>query len=790
MSHKSFFLESIILFLIIITFFCIFFSEAVFLGKTLLPADITFFYSPWREYFPNLFKSASNWILFDELFEFAPWREWTKHQLLKGIIPLWDSHSFCGYPFLAIWQSAVFYPFDLILLSTSMASYPLWRSLFHILIAAFGMYWFLRKYPLKVGSSLLGAVLYSFSGFMIVWLGHPHFKVAAWLPWLFLSVRTLNRKPSLKPALGLVFVISMQFFAGHVETSLHVLTATFIYAIILLFNKNKHKNRFAGWVILAFLLALMLIAVNFLPFAEYLQNSSAYAARKSGVWVKPNFPLSLFSSLWEPKFFGSNADNNYFFPQFNSSEIMGGFVGILPFILALYSLLMIRKNREVMRLWLLLFFSIAIVFKIPPIFQLLHLIPVFKMSYNFRFLLITAFTISALAAMTLEKLQHSKFNYKYFVLFWLFPAAISIFMHIYYHSLIIKHLIPSYTLYQGLLSLFFWVSIPMILYIFRWNRIPERMRWMILILFCFSNLWLIERNYNHPFNPILLTPQTKLLENLPKKKGEYRILPLGYTYPPHLSILYDFQDIRGNDALTPLTEEQYLSLVAPEIYAPGLLPALRLLTMKHFNHWLIDLLNVRYIITPQHTSLDKWVKNKKRFQAQNYRLLNSKHGVSIYENLKSFPRTFLTDNIINFQSEKDAFLFLSKADAKPQPIFTIVCHKCKKLLKKDKTLIGNAKIVNYSSNKIIIKSKANKPSILVLSDTYFPGWQAFVNGQPHKIYQINHTLRGIILPSGTHQIKFIYRPFSFKLGLFISLLATMFFTILVVNQLTANQFHD
>jgi uncharacterized membrane protein YfhO len=54
--------------------------------------------------------------------------------------------------------------------------------------------------------------------------------------------------------------------------------------------------------------------------------------------------------------------------------------------------------------------------------------------------------------------------------------------------------------------------------------------------------------------------------------------------------------------------------------------------------------------------------------------------------------------------------------------------------------------------------------MLVLSDTYYPGWKVFVDGSPEKIYQANYTFRAVPLRAGTYQVKFVYDPMSFKLG--------------------------
>ena len=58
--------------------------------------------------------------------------------------------------------------------------------------------------------------------------------------------------------------------------------------------------------------------------------------------------------------------------------------------------------------------------------------------------------------------------------------------------------------------------------------------------------------------------------------------------------------------------------------------------------------------------------------------------------------------------------------------------------------------------------------ILVLSDTWFPGWIALVNGSKSPVLRVNHTLRAVALKPGISQIEFLYRPRSFIAGLILS----------------------
>ena len=57
---------------------------------------------------------------------------------------------------------------------------------------------------------------------------------------------------------------------------------------------------------------------------------------------------------------------------------------------------------------------------------------------------------------------------------------------------------------------------------------------------------------------------------------------------------------------------------------------------------------------------------------------------------------------------------------------------------------------------------------MVLSDVFYPGWQAHIDGKPAHIFQTNYIFRGVQLPPGEHTVTFSFRPLSFAIGCGIS----------------------
>lgn len=77
----------------------------------------------------------------------------------------------------------------------------------------------------------------------------------------------------------------------------------------------------------------------------------------------------------------------------------------------------------------------------------------------------------------------------------------------------------------------------------------------------------------------------------------------------------------------------------------------------------------------------------------------------------------------------------------------------------------------YEPEKVVVRAALAEPGYLVLSDTYYPGWEAWVDGQPAAILRADLLFRAVALEAGEHVVEFRYRPASLRWGAGISLAA-------------------
>jgi len=96
---------------------------------------------------------------------------------------------------------------------------------------------------------------------------------------------------------------------------------------------------------------------------------------------------------------------------------------------------------------------------------------------------------------------------------------------------------------------------------------------------------------------------------------------------------------------------------------------------------------------------------------------------------------------------------------------------------------NRGQVVYYSANKIIVNIETDEPTFMVLSEVYFQGWKAYVDGQEVPVMPAYSVLRSVFLGiPGKHEITFVYHPTSYLLGSFISLAALILATILLLKE--------
>jgi len=75
----------------------------------------------------------------------------------------------------------------------------------------------------------------------------------------------------------------------------------------------------------------------------------------------------------------------------------------------------------------------------------------------------------------------------------------------------------------------------------------------------------------------------------------------------------------------------------------------------------------------------------------------------------------------------------------------------------------------HRPNQVRIQAAMACRGMVILSDAYFPGWHATIDGAAAPIYEVNEAMRGVVVPAGSHTLRFQYRPFSVIAGFLLTL---------------------
>ena len=90
-----------------------------------------------------------------------------------------------------------------------------------------------------------------------------------------------------------------------------------------------------------------------------------------------------------------------------------------------------------------------------------------------------------------------------------------------------------------------------------------------------------------------------------------------------------------------------------------------------------------------------------------------------------------------------------------------------------------ATITGYENERVEVSLGDHAGGFLILSDTYYPGWKAWVDDEEMEILPVNHVFRGVPVRPGSERVEFVYDPSSFTLGAWISVIATCLFALLL-----------
>lgn len=280
-------------------------------GKTPIAARGVLFEAPWEEARPAGLLPPEHEDSPIQESRYYPWYAYLSHAAKSKDSILWNPLEGCGMPFMAQWRTRCFSPFSLPFYLFSAAFALKLSLLLKLFIAGLCSFYAARRFGFKTPLALAAGVAFEFSGPVYLWLGWPMSDVTPWLPLFLVYLERLFAAQYRSWALGAV-VVAVMALGGDPET----LTAALIFAAVYLvlrslLDRNDFQHVGGTLLVLALSAAagIAIAAFQILPFLEFLgQTTEANPARPALIALRDFVVAFLPDFLGSPSTVISNAD--------------------------------------------------------------------------------------------------------------------------------------------------------------------------------------------------------------------------------------------------------------------------------------------------------------------------------------------------------------------------------------------------------------------------------------------------------------------------------------------------
>jgi hypothetical protein len=733
---------------------------------------------------------------------FYPGRIFLTEMLKEGQLGFWDPYIFMGFPLLAEPEVGPLYPLNLLFALPIPHYYAL--TLFiviHYSLAGVFTYLLARSLNISRAGSFVSSLVFAFSGFLMAQLTNINIMNGSiWLPLILCLFSQAIRRRSYVFAAGAGIVLALQILSSHPQIILYILIILGLYYLYSLLTLPRAEMRPVLTLSLislsTVLVGMGLAAIQLIP-AWQLKELSALSESPGYDFVTAySLPKFRLLSFLFPNFLGNAVIGYKGEPYFEEHH---GYVGILPLILAALAWGK-RRDPEVRFFGLLAPLSTVLALgNETPLYHLLARVPVFNyFRIPARWLLALTFCLAILAGFGLDYLleqrgKRSLINWgKWLViagllltltlpsLFLYKKQAITatgfIMEHVYSGTAIyalralIRNL-PRFPdavqtnllarLFPPLLNplIFFLLtfnSSALLLFLFLRKKVPTRWFQIIAVGLITFDLFMTGGT------TINLVQEASYFDKRASTVFLEKNLGLARIYSPD----------RQGEAPQKLLDD------FPMIYhiqSTGSCPCLSVLILRRYDEFmdallqntrLLNLAGVKYILTAREEPEEWWHNTLHK--------VYSEEGLNIYENLDVMPRAFLVHQA---EVPGSGEAILAQLTGEEFDLSSSILLEESALARLESMARGSSpaegrdevRIVEYDANRVVIETTSSQAGFLFLSDAYYPGWKARVDGQEETVYRADYLFRAVPVPPGQHVVEFTFDPVAFKIGLAVAL---------------------
>ncbi len=695
-----------------------------------------------------------------------PFIHYSRECFWRGELPLWNPLSHCGVPFLAQWGTMTLYPLSLIYLLLPLPWSLGVFSLGHLWLGGLGMFLLARRWMGGGLGPAVAGVAFAFSGLSQSCLMWPNYTVAlGWMPWLILLVEKAWRVGG-RHLVVAAFVGALQMLSGVPEI---ILMTWGVLGLMAVGQTTRRDFRFVNWqrFVVIVLLVAGLSAAQLLPFFELLEHSQRQGGVSATKW---SMPLWGWANLVLPSF--------HYFRTTQGTLVQEGqnfFGSYYPglVVVALAGLAVWRVRRRMV--WLLAVVCLAGLVMawgdaFAPNRWLREWLPFAGFArYPVKFVTLAAFAFPLLAGFAVQwfskeasysesdfdsnlkgrSLASSSFHV---------VTGITLLLML---GLVLSELNHLETEVLNMLKQSFW-SRAIILLLVSWclRVIVSRSNFSHRLLFsCFliGALWLDLRTHLPNLNPTLpgavMTPGYAVAESDLKtapKLGEGRVFitPQAEKLLLRSSVADLGQDFIGKR----FAQWSNLNVLdgVPKVNGAA---TLRVWEQDQVQEWLyanatntpprlLDFLGATHQSAPDNPT--GWVK---RAQPMPWVTAGQR---AMFADAAETKRRMLAED---FAPEREVLLPIEASGA----------------VQATKVVGARVVQVKFEADNIGARVESAEPTMLVIAQTWYPAWEASVDGQPTRLWRANHAFMAIEVPAGAHRVELRYRDRAFQKGAWIGL---------------------
>jgi hypothetical protein len=678
--------------------------------------------------------------------QFYVFRVFEARHLLAGHLPLWNPYTYSGHPFLADIQSAVFYPPGLLTIFLSGPwGFPLYalelEAIGHVFLAGLFTYLFARRLLRADFPALVTAVTFAFGGYLA---SYPIqqlaiLEVQVWLPLILLLLTvTWDRWQERRQSRGAVWAglaLGVSLLAGHPQSSMYVLYIAAAYWGFLTYEGRKRLGAKAALFGLFLLTGLGVAAVQLVPGLEFMLLST----RAGGTYqeMAHGFPLHDILQVALPGIL---------------SQWSPLYVGILPLLLASLGVYLVRRRMVVfwvaVALAALLLslgggtFLYSVFYLLVPGFGIFRSQERAAFAFSFAMAVLAGYgaqvVVGPWAQRTRELIEAGLWGVVAAV-----GASMGLMLAFLWGWLRAGLAVDSPfgpMLNRAVLLVVFLLLGAACLYARR-RELTSAVGLMavVLVVIIFDLFTVNWQNNFQAANPLQDYGPKALLTPIQADDAAGRVYN-EWRLPGNYGMYYEIEDTGGASPLRIAWYDELLEGV----------PVERL--------W--ELTGVEYAIT--------WRGTLAVASQRVYEESAGQDSTYLHRLAEQYPRAYVVHQA-EVLGEPETLERLT--DAAFDPLETVV------LTEKPALAMGGgssaagstARVVSYGPSRIVVDVDAVGDGILVMSEVFYPGWRAHVDGNPTQIHRANHAFRAVEVEAGSHRVELAYEPLSLKLGSVVSL---------------------